>query len=78
MKLPHDLSGADLARCICRHFGYRREHQEGSHLILQAESPSHRISVPQNSPLRLGTLNAILRAVAISRGVTKDDILAKL
>ena len=78
MKLPRDLSGTDLARCLCRHFGYRRVHQEGSHLILQAESPSHRISVPQHPPLRLGTLNSILGAVAKSRGVTKGDILAKL
>ena len=78
MKLPRDLSGADLVRCLCRHFGYRRVHQEGSHLILQAESPSHRISVPQHSPLRLGTLNSILGAVPRSRGVTKGDILANL
>ena len=78
MKLPRDLYGTDLARCLCPQLGYRGVHQECSHLILQAESRSHRISVPQHSSLRLGTLNKILSAVARSRGVTKGDILAKL
>ncbi len=41
MKLPRDLAGADLARALCRHFGYRQVNQEGSHIILQTESPRH-------------------------------------
>lgn len=78
MKLPRDLSGEELAQVLCRHFGYRRVNQEGSHLILAADNPSHRISVPLHPCLRIGTLNAILRAVAASRGITKDDLLEKL
>jgi hypothetical protein len=38
----------------------------------------HRISVPIHSPLRLGTLNAILNAVSRAQGVTKDAILEKV
>ena len=79
MKLPRDLSGADLARCICRHFGYRREHPSGSHIILDTDEPVHqRLPIPDHNPMRIGTFNAIIRAVAKSRGVTQDDILAKL
>jgi predicted RNA binding protein YcfA (HicA-like mRNA interferase family) len=78
VKLPRDLSGSDLAGVLCRDFGYRKVHQEGSHLILQAESPSHRISIPQHRVLRPATLNAILKAVAASRGISKDDILDRL
>ena len=38
-------------------------HQTGSHIILETEEPSHqRIAVPAHKPLRIGTLNAILRA----------------
>ena len=79
MKLPRDLSGADLVQALCKHYGYRRLHQEGSHIILETDTPSqHRISIPNHNPLRVGTLNAILRAVARVQGVEKEDILQHL
>lgn len=47
--------------------------------ILQTEIPQHhRLSVPDHKPLRIGTLNAILREVAAAKGVTREDILATL
>lgn len=79
MKLPRDLSGAALARALCKHFDYRVVNQEGSHMILQTDSPrSHRLSVPAHPVLRPGTLNAILRAVADAKGVEKEAILNRL
>jgi len=61
MKLPRDLSGRDLVRVLCRDWDYRVINQEGSHIILQTESPSpQRISVPDHRPLRVGTLNSII------------------
>ena len=33
MKLPRDLSGTDLIQILCRRYGYRQVHQEGSHTI---------------------------------------------
>jgi predicted RNA binding protein YcfA (HicA-like mRNA interferase family) len=79
MKLPRDCSGADLVKVLCRDFGYRRIHQEGSHIILETDTPrSHRLSVPNHPTLRLGTLNAILRAVAEVKGVEKSDLLEHL
>ncbi len=79
MKLPRDLSGEALIRVLCREWDYRRVHQVGSHVVLETEEPSHqRISVPAHSFLRIGTLNSILRAVAIHKGVNRDKILASL
>ena len=79
MKLPRDLSGATLIKVLCRHYGYARIHQEGSHVILQTESPRHhRIPIPDHRPLRLGTLNAILNAVARAQDIDKAEILEKL
>jgi hypothetical protein len=53
--------------------------EEGSHVILQTESPAHhRLAVPKHTPLRVGTLNAILRAVSRARGIEKEDILRQL
>lgn len=76
MKLPRDLSGRDLAAALCRDWGYREIHQTGSHLILQTEEPSHqRIAVPAHETLRVGTLNSILRAVSVHKGVDRETIL---
>ena len=79
MKLPRDLKGSDLAKALCRDWGYRIVHQEGSHLILHTEIPSHqRISIPDHNPIRLGTLNSILRLVARHKGAEREDILRSL
>jgi predicted RNA binding protein YcfA (HicA-like mRNA interferase family) len=76
MKLPRDLSGAEMVRHLCRHHGYRQVNQEGSHIILETGQPrQHRVAVPAHSPLRVGTLNAILRAVAAAKGIEKEDVL---
>jgi predicted RNA binding protein YcfA (HicA-like mRNA interferase family) len=76
MKLPRDLSGEDLIKHLCKHWQYARIHQVGSHVILQTQKPtSHRIAVPAHSPLRIGTLNAILAAVAAHKSVAKEEIL---
>lgn len=77
MKLPRDLSGETLARHLTKRWQYGRVHQVGSHIILETEEPSHhRVAVPAHIPLRIGTLNAILSAVAAHKGVTKDEILS--
>ena len=79
MRLPRDLSGAELIKVLCKHYGYFRIHQEGSHVVLQTETPRHhRIPIPDHRPLRLGTLNAILNAVARAQGIDKAEILEKL
>jgi len=73
MKLPRDVGGAALAELLCRHFGYRKIHQVGSHIVIQCDGPiRHRIAIPNHRPLRLGTLNAILRAVERALGVPRS------
>lgn len=79
MKIPRNLSGADLAAVLCRSWGYALVHQRGSHLVLETENPfHHRVSIPNHSPLRIGTLNSILRAIAAHKGVERDDLLDTL
>jgi len=47
--------------------------------MLQTDTPSHqRIPVPDHNPVRIGTLNSILRLVATHKGVNKQDVLASL
>lgn len=79
MKLPRDLSGAELVKVLCRDFGYTRVHQVGSHIVLETDSPAHhRIAVPDHDSLRVGTLNSILRAIANAKGIEKRDLLRRL
>ena len=79
MKLPRDLSGAELVAVLCRDFGYSRAGQQGSHIILLTEAPKHhRIAIPNHDSLRLGTLNGILNAVARAKEIQKEEVLEKL
>ena len=79
MNIPRDLHGRDLAAALCRRCDYQKVHQVGSHIILQTETPQHhRVSVPDHKPLRIGTLNGILRAVAAAKQVRREDILGSL
>ena len=79
MKLPRDVSGVALIKILERHFGYRQVHQVGSHIVLETNDPHHhRIAIPAHASLRLGTLNAVLRAVAQAKHINKNDILSRL
>ncbi|MGI9172505.1 MAG: type II toxin-antitoxin system HicA family toxin [Chthoniobacterales bacterium] len=79
MKLPRDLSGAELIKLLCKRYGYARVNQVGSHVILETTTPRpHRISIPDHASLRIGTLNALLRAIAKAQGVERQEILRQL
>jgi len=79
MKVPRDLSGGQLVKVLCRDWDYRQVHQEGSHIILQTETPSHqRLSIPNHNPVRVGTLNSIIRAVATHKGADRQAVLTSL
>ncbi|HUZ45721.1 MAG TPA: type II toxin-antitoxin system HicA family toxin [Terriglobia bacterium] len=79
MKIPRDLSGEGLVKALCRNWGYRVVHQEGSHIVLETADPSHqRIVVPAHRQLRVGTLSAILRSIARHKGVPRESILRSL
>ena len=76
MKIPRDISGAHVATTLCRRWQYANVHQVGSHIILQTQHPTpHRIAVPEHTPLRIGTLNAILSSIAAHKNVSKEAIL---
>ncbi|HUI07186.1 MAG TPA: type II toxin-antitoxin system HicA family toxin [Verrucomicrobiae bacterium] len=79
MKVPRDLSGEELVKVLCRNWAYTKIHQEGSHVVLETDTPSHhRIAVPSHKSLRVGTLNAILKAVANHKNVSRDHLLRSL
>ncbi|HEX9047542.1 MAG TPA: type II toxin-antitoxin system HicA family toxin [Verrucomicrobiae bacterium] len=79
MKIPRDLSGSELAKVLCRDWKYRVVHQQGSHIIMETEEPSHqRIAVPNHNPVRVGTLNSIVRTVSQHKGIDRQELLDSL
>jgi len=78
MRLPRDISGAELAKRLER-LGYRVTRQAGSHMRLTcAETPEHHVTVPAHEALRVGTLAGILQSVAVRHGLSKDDLVNRL
>lgn len=79
MKIPRDLSGQDLIQILCKNWGYRKISQEGSHIILTTEIPTNqRIAIPNHTFLRIGTLNSILRSIALHKNISKSELLQDL
>jgi predicted RNA binding protein YcfA (HicA-like mRNA interferase family) len=68
MRLPRDWGGDKLAKVLKR-YGYEITRQSGSHM---------RLTTQQDAPLRVGTLNAILKSVARHLGLERDELLAEL
>ena len=78
MRLPRDLSGADLAQ-ILHKLGYVVTRQTGSHLRLTTqEHGEYHLTIPQHSPLRIGTLSAILADIGKHFELTREQLLHKL
>ena len=78
MKLPRDISGAELAKALER-LGYRITRQTGSHLRLALDSSiQHHITIPAHDPLKVGTLAAILADVAAHGEMNRDDLIRRL
>ena len=68
MRLPRDLTGKKLAK-IVEVLGYRIERQTGSHIRLTtSKNGEHHITIPNHSPIKIGTLNAILKDIANHTG----------
>lgn len=77
-RLPRDLDGVTLARALKR-FGYRITRQSGSHIRLTTERDGqHHITIPAHSPLRVGTLAAILADVSGHVGLEREALLDAL
>jgi predicted RNA binding protein YcfA (HicA-like mRNA interferase family) len=74
MRLPRDISGKQLVS-VLRRVRYEQTRQNGSHARLtHAGPPQHHVTVPMHDALRLGTLAAILAAVAEAQNMTVEKL----
>lgn len=79
MRIPRDLDGSTLVRRL-RKLGYERTRQSGSHVRLTRKTATeeHHVTIPLHSPLRVGTLNAILTDIAAHLSLSKDDLIRRV
>ena len=78
MRLPRDLTGAELIKRLER-LGYLRTRQTGSHVRLTTTTPSvHHVTMPLHDPLRVGTLAAIIAAVAVHHNLSREQLITRL
>ncbi len=78
MRVLRDLSGADLVKRLGR-MEYKVTRQTGSHLRLTSHvGGEHHVTIPNHDPLRVGTLAAILAAVAAHHGLMRDELIQRL
>ena len=78
MKLPRDIHADALIRAL-RTLDYVPVRQTGSHIRIRTlRDGEHNETIPCHSPLKAGTLNAILRNIAEHHGLSRDKLLELL
>jgi predicted RNA binding protein YcfA (HicA-like mRNA interferase family) len=76
VKLPRDVSG--LIKAL-RRLGYGNPRQKGSHIrITTQENGEHHEVIPNHNPIKVGTLQGILKSIAAHHRLTMDQLLERL
>ena len=77
-KLPRDITGYELIKLL-KPLGYEVIRQSGSHIrVTTIENGEHHLTIPNHSPLKIGTLSAVLKEVADHFSITKEALLEKI
>ena len=78
MRIPRDLDPPRLIRAL-RLLGYEVNRQKGSHIRIttQMDGENHEV-VPNHRPIKMGTLNGILKHVAAHHGLSVEELLLKI
>ncbi len=78
MKMPRSISGAELVQLLEK-LGYEKSRQKGSHIkVTTLQNGQHHLAIPNHNPIKIGTLNSILRQVAVHFEKSKEDIITIL
>ncbi len=79
MRLPRDLGGQELIRLL-RRYGYQVTRQTGSHVRLTSvvKGHEHHCTIPLHKPLRVGTLDSVLKDVASYLEMDRSSLVSEL
>jgi predicted RNA binding protein YcfA (HicA-like mRNA interferase family) len=79
MKLPREIGGSDLVKLLS-HFGYHQTRQTGSHIRLTSsvKGKEHHLTIPNHSPIKVGTLSSIITSIAEYLKMEKQSVINEL
>ena len=79
MKIPRDVDASDLLNVLGR-YGYNVVRQTGSHvrLLKKLDEGEHAITVPNHKPIKIGTLQSIVKDICLVNGLDIDEIYSQL
>lgn len=79
MKLPRDVDAKALIKALNK-IGYQETRQVGSHirLSISINADKFQITIPNHNPIKIGTLNSILKEVSNQLSISKDELIQKL
>ena len=78
MKVPRDINGIELITTLTK-LGYYKTNQVGSHIKLTTtQEGEHHITIPNHSPIKIGTLNNILKDIANHFGISREDLVKRI
>lgn len=78
MRTPRDVSAPELIKVLNKS-GYLATRQTGSHIRLTCKKETeHHITVPNHNPIKIGTLNSILKDVSSFLKISKEEIIRDL
>ena len=78
MKLPRDVSGRELAKAL-EVLGYVVTRQAGSHMRLTTQQAGeHHLTIPAHNPLKIGTLNSVVREIASHFQMTREQAVERI
>lgn len=77
-KIPRNLAGQDLIKKL-KKLGYKATRQTGSHIrVTTKENGTHHLTIPNHTPLKIGTLSNILKDIANHFQLSKVELLSKI
>jgi len=77
MRLPRDINADKLIKLLAQ-YGYVVTRQVGSHIRMTGKDGSHSITVPYHNPIKIGTLQAIIKDICIANDIDVTLFINKL
>ena len=75
MKTPRNISAKDLIKKL-EHLNYQITRQVGSHIRLTTTlNGTHHITIPNHSPIKIGTLSSIINDIATHNKISKQELI---
>jgi predicted RNA binding protein YcfA (HicA-like mRNA interferase family) len=79
MKVPRDVDAVDLISLL-RRYGYVIIKQTGSHVRLskKLDNGEHSITVPNHKPIKMGTLQSIVKDICFANNLDANAFYLQL